>query len=179
MRADPRTSRQQCLASRRPRGRFSRCRQRSLCHLVPPLGEQPPTDVDEIVRPARQQTKQDQPDQQQEVPVDRAELHAQAHLGHLGATPHLGSRSAQRHQTAHQVQPVRRGDHVEEGIGWIGRHEVARGPQLLPRQQLPNQECNGGCPPAHRPMMTSSMSSRRAATYAHCSATLLTTSTPC
>src|SRR3954462_9627604 len=45
------------------------------------LGEQPPTDVDEIVRLARQQTKQDQPDQQQEVPVDRAKLHAQAHLG--------------------------------------------------------------------------------------------------
>src|SRR6266498_5698631 len=56
------------------------------------LIEQPPTDVDEIVRPARQQTKQDQPDQQQEMPVDRAELHAQSHLGHLGATPHLGSR---------------------------------------------------------------------------------------
>src|SRR5882672_6454587 len=65
------------------------------------LVEQPATDVDEIVGPARQQTEQDQPDQQQEMPVDSAEFHAQAHPDHLSATPHLGSRSAEGHQAAH------------------------------------------------------------------------------
>src|SRR5712692_2615641 len=81
---------------------------------LPSLAEQLATNVDEIVRPARQQTKQDQPDQQQEMPVNSAEFHAQAHLDHLSPTPHLGSRSAEGHQTAHQMQPVRRSDQVEE-----------------------------------------------------------------
>src|ERR1700704_3045292 len=98
---------------------------------LPSLAEQLATDVDETIRPARQQTEQDQPDQQQEMPVDSAQFHAQAHLGHLSPTPHLGSRSAQRHQTAHQMQPVGRGDQVEEGIGWIGRYEGPRAAYLL------------------------------------------------
>src|SRR4051794_14929986 len=89
---------------------------------LPSLGEQLATDVDEIVRPARQQTEQDQPDQQQEMPVDGAEFHAQTYLDHRSATPYLGCGSAQGYQTAHQMQPVRRGDQVEKGIGWIGRH---------------------------------------------------------
>src|SRR5260370_20681963 len=80
---------------------------------LPSLAEQLAPDVDEIVRPARQETEQDQPDQQQEMPVDGAEFYAEAHLDHLSATPHLGSRSAQGHQTAHQMQPVHRGDQVE------------------------------------------------------------------
>src|SRR5258707_10274218 len=79
------------------------------------------------------------------MPIDSAEFHAQAHLDHLNATPHLGGRSAEGHQTAHQMQPVRRGDQVEEGIGWIGRYEIPRDTQLSPRQELSNQECNGGC----------------------------------
>jgi len=60
------------------------------------------------------------------------EFHAQAHLGHLSATPHLGGGSAEGHETAHQMQPVHRGDQVEERIGWIGRYEIARDLQLLP-----------------------------------------------
>src|SRR2546423_5259686 len=111
---------------------------------LPSLAEQLATDVDETVCPARQKPEQNQPDQQQEMPIDGAEFHTQAHLDHLSATPHLGSRSSQRHQTTDQVQPVQRSDQVEEGIGWIGRQKIARGAQLLPRNELPNQECNGG-----------------------------------
>src|SRR5882724_6288509 len=117
----------------------------SLPWRLNPLGEQLATHVDETVCPARQQTEQDQPDQQQEMPIDSAEFHAQAYLGHLGATPHLGSGSAEGHETAHQMQPVRRRDQVEERIGWIGRDEIPRELQLLPRQELSNQEYDGGC----------------------------------
>src|SRR3954452_9960446 len=104
------------------------------------LAEQLATDVDKIISPARQQAEQDQPDQQQEMPVDGAELHAQPHLAHLSGTEHLGCRSAEGHQTANQMQSVCRGDQVEEGIGWIGRHEIAGNVQLLPYHQLPRQE---------------------------------------
>src|ERR1700756_5226775 len=114
----------------------------SAIRSLPSLAEQLATDVDEIVCPARQQAEQDQPDQQQEMPIDSAEFHAQAHLGYLSAAPHLGSRSAEGYETAHQMQTVHRGDQVEERIGWIGRHEIPRDPQLLPRQELPNQECD-------------------------------------
>jgi hypothetical protein len=65
-------------------------------------------------------------------------------LARLGATQYLGSRSTERHQTAHQMQPVHSGDQVEERIGWIGRQEVPGATQLAPRQQLPDKECNGG-----------------------------------
>src|SRR6266581_793700 len=112
---------------------------------LPSLAQQLATDVDEIVCPARQQAEQDQPDQQQEVPVDSAEFYAQANLARLGATQYLGRRSAEGHQAAHQMQPVHRGDQVEERIGWIGREEIPRSAQLAPRQELPNEECNGGC----------------------------------
>src|SRR3979411_117471 len=81
---------------------------------LPSLVEQLATDVDEIVRPAGQQAKQDQPDQQQEMPIGRAKFHAEAHLGYLGATPHLAGRSAECHQSADQMQPVRRSKQVEE-----------------------------------------------------------------
>ena len=49
-----------------------------------------------------------------------------------------------------RCSPCTRGDQVEEGVGWIGRHEIARGAQLLPRQELPDQECKGERPPAHQ-----------------------------
>src|SRR6266571_920290 len=107
---------------------------------LPSLAQQLATDVDEIVCPARQQAEQDQPDQQQEVPVDSAEFYAQANLARLGATQYLGRRSAEGHQAAHQMQPVHRGDQVEERIGWIGRQEVPGATQLAPRQQLPDKE---------------------------------------
>src|SRR5580692_7164569 len=117
----------------------------SVISSLPSLGEQLATEIDEIVCPARQQCEQDQPDQQQEMPIDSAEFHAQAHLGHLGAAPYLGDRSAEGDQTAHQMQPVHGGDQVEEGISWIGRYEVPREAQLSPRQELPSQEYKGGC----------------------------------
>ena len=59
------------------------------------------------------------------MPIDGAEIHAQTHLGHRRAAPDLGGRSAQGDQTAQQMQPVQRGDQVEEGIGRVGRQEVA------------------------------------------------------
>src|ERR1700730_3751205 len=118
---------------------------RSLPWRLNLLGQQLATDVDEIVRPARQQTEQDQPDQQQEMPIDSAEFHAQAHLDHLNATPYLGGRSTEGHQTAHEMEPVHGGDQVEEGIGWIGRYEIPREAQLSPRQELASQKYDGGC----------------------------------
>src|SRR5215471_19437589 len=81
------------------------------------------------------------------MPIDSAEFHAQAHPCHLSAAPHLGSRPAEGHETAHQMQPMRRGDEVEERIGWIGGDEIPRDVQLLPSQELPNQEYDGGHSP--------------------------------
>src|ERR1700722_12050183 len=81
------------------------------------------------------------------MPVDSAELHTQTLLRHRCATRYLGGRSAEGDQTAHQMQPVHRGDQVEEGIGWIGRYEIPREAQLSPRQELPSQEYEGGCSP--------------------------------
>src|ERR1700751_4743988 len=81
------------------------------------------------------------------MPIDSAEFHAQAHLGHLSATPHLGDSYAEGDQTAHQLLPVHCVDQIEEGICWIGRYEIPREAQLSPRQELPNQEYKGGCSP--------------------------------
>src|SRR6516225_10292466 len=78
------------------------------------------------------------------MPVDGAQLHAQLHLGGLGATPHLASGSAQGYETTHQMEPVHRGDQVEERVRRIGRHEIPSDNQLLPRQELPGQEYDGG-----------------------------------
>ena len=79
------------------------------------------------------------------MPVDGAEFDAEAQLAHRDAMPHLGSYSAEGHETAHQMQPMHRSDQVEKRIGWIGREEVPLSAQLAPRQQLSDQECNGGC----------------------------------
>src|SRR2546430_14607706 len=110
------------------------------------------------------------------MPVDGAQLHAQAHLGKLKASPHLVNRQDQGHQAAQQVQPVQPGEQIKEGVGWVGRQVVACGVQLLPRKELPDQECQGE--EAIRPYPTSSIRPLRAATCAYCSATLLKISTP-
>src|SRR3979411_1521868 len=54
---------------------------------LPSLAQQLATDVDEIVCPARQQAEQDQPDQQQKMPVDGAEVQATAAFRRLSAPP--------------------------------------------------------------------------------------------
>src|SRR6516165_543397 len=112
------------------------------------------------------------------MPVDSAQLHAQAHLFHLKASPHLVDRQGQGHDAAQQVQSVQAGEQIKEGVGWVGRQEVAGGVELLPRKELPDQECEGNRPPTIRPSPTPSIRPLRAATCAYCSATLLKISTP-
>src|SRR5207253_883073 len=46
-------------------------------------------------------------------------------------------------QAAQQVQPVQPGEQIKEGVGWVDRQEVAGGVELLPRKELPDQECEG------------------------------------
>src|SRR5947209_20442567 len=96
----------------------------SAISCLPSLVQQLATYVDETACPACQQTEQNQPDQQQEVPVDGTKFHAQAHLRCWRAMPHLGSRSAEGHQTACQMQSVHCRNQVEERIGWVGREEI-------------------------------------------------------
>src|SRR5450631_4152677 len=112
------------------------------------------------------------------MPVDGAEFHAQTHLRHLSATPHLGSRSAQGHQTTHQMQPVHRSDQVEERIGWIRRQKYPATLSCCHATSCPTRNVTADAPPAQRPTITPSMSFRRAAMCAHCSAILLVTRTP-
>jgi len=100
------------------------------------------TDVDEIVRPARQETEQDQPDQQQEMPVDMRRVPRSGAPGSLNATPHLG-RSVRPRVTRRpfRCQPdAPRVIMVEEGIGWIGTHVVPRDAQLLPAKSCPTRK---------------------------------------
>src|SRR6516165_11394173 len=77
------------------------------------------------------------------MPVDSAQLHAQADLFHLKASPHFVDRQGQGHEAAQQVQSVQAGEQIKEGVGWVGRQEVACGVQLLPCKELPDQECTG------------------------------------
>src|SRR5262249_2784192 len=42
-----------------------------------------------------------------------------------------------------KCSPCRAGEQIKEGVGWVGRQEVACGVQLLPRKELPDQECEG------------------------------------
>src|SRR4051794_5296930 len=74
----------------------------------------------------QQHREQHQPDQQQEMPVDGAQLDAQAHLvrdiaavaavaAAVAASPYLRGRPAEGNQAAEQVQSVHGGEQVEEG----------------------------------------------------------------
>src|SRR5262249_21859856 len=70
----------------------------------PSSDQQLATDDGEIAHPRRQETEQDEPEGEQKMPVDSAQLHAQAHLFHLKASPHLVDRQGQGHHAAQQVQ---------------------------------------------------------------------------
>src|SRR6516225_10942196 len=107
-------------------------------------GQQLATDGGEFADPRRQESEQDEPEREQKMPVDGAQLHAQAHLLYLEASPpHLVGGHPQSHEAAQQVQSVQSREQIKEGVGRVGRQEIARGVQLLPRQKLPDQECNG------------------------------------
>ena len=113
------------------------------------------------------------------MPVDGAQLaRSSAPRIDLKASPHLVGGPAQGHEAAQHVQSVQAGDQIKEGVGWVGRQEIACGVQLSPRKKLPDQECQGEEPPAIRPSLTPSIRPLRAATCAYCSATLLKISTP-
>src|SRR6516162_11753262 len=107
------------------------------------------------------------------MPVDGAQLHAQAHLGQLTASPHLVNRQGQGHQAAQQMQPVQPGEQIKEGVGCVGRQEVACGVQLLPCKELPDQECSGEEASCNQAVSDVFIRPLRAATCAYCSATLL------
>ena len=81
------------------------------------------------------------------MPVHRAELHAQAHLAELrAAAPHDDGGLAPYRQAAQQVQTVQAGQQIEKGVGRVAVDELPGVIQLLPRQQLAGQECEGEQP---------------------------------
>src|SRR6266542_721839 len=96
----------------------------------------------------QQQSEQNQPNQQQIVPVHRAQLYTQAYRADLSAAPHLRGGPAPDPQAAQQVRSVERGEQIKEGVGRIARGKVARSVQLLPRPKLSAEkqkaECAGG-----------------------------------
>jgi len=55
------------------------------------------------------------------MPVDGAQPHAQAHLVHLKASPHLVGSPSQGHEAAQQVQSMQTGEQIKEGVAWVGR----------------------------------------------------------
>src|SRR5438067_12783592 len=84
----------------------------------------------------QQHSEQDQPNEEQIVPVHRAQLHAQSYLGDLDAAQHLGGGPSPDPHATQQMQAVQRGEQVEEGSRWIIRYKITRGVQLLPRPKL-------------------------------------------
>src|SRR5688572_27659321 len=65
----------------------------------------------------QQQAEQHQPDQQQEMPVDGAELDGEPHRLDIGIrTVETGARSEPRDEPAHQVQHMDAGEQVERGV---------------------------------------------------------------
>src|SRR4028118_2380069 len=85
----------------------------------------------------REDAEQHDPGDQEEMPVRRAQLDAQAQLVGRGAAPQLGAGPAQGDQASQHVQSMNRGDEVEESVGRIGRKAVSRGGELPPDKDLP------------------------------------------
>ena len=71
------------------------------------------------------------------------------------------------------MQPVHAGDQVKEGGGWVGRQIIARGVELSPCHELPDQESEGENARCEQAGSYASIFPRRAAVCAHCSAPLL------
>ena len=154
------------LPARRPRGRFARVRQCSLRHAgFSYVSNWRQMSTKSSAQPVSS-TKQDEPDEQQEMPVDGAQLDARgARCAIRAPRQRLGGRPAERHQAAEDVQPVQAGDQVEEAVGRIGRRRNSRRPSVPARPSAgrPGRR-RRDAPPATRPSLTVSMSSRRAAT---------------
>ena len=74
------------------------------------------------------------------MPINRAQLHAQANFIQRVSTPQLGRGPDPGHQTTQQVHGVQRGDQEKEGVGGIGRRKIAEIDQLPPRDELPDQD---------------------------------------
>src|SRR5580700_7334696 len=62
----------------------------------------------------QQHSKQDQPHQQQVMPVDGTQFHAQAQINQLDAVRHSDDGLAPNQQAPEQVQPVHAGKQVEK-----------------------------------------------------------------
>src|SRR5262252_5289978 len=73
----------------------------------------------------QQQGEQAEPDQQQPVPVSRAELHAQTNPAACGdrelvdRTPNAGRRPREHEQAADEMEAVRGREQNEERVSWI------------------------------------------------------------
>src|SRR5260370_39536094 len=126
MRAGPTTSRRRRRAPPRD-GRFPHryglvsCRPSfDLAHSSTSLSQRCAAERHEIVRPMHEETEQDQPDQEQEVPVDGAELHTEAEFANRAWGACLWSvecprgRPAECDEAAQDVQAMDRSDEVEE-----------------------------------------------------------------
>src|SRR3954447_3172706 len=104
-------------------------------------------------RCVRQQSEKADPAQQQEVPVGGAELDAGAQLRHAGTGLQPGPGPTQGNQPAEHVQPMHRGDEVEEGLRRVGRRTVAGGGELPPSQDLANKEQQRGEAAGQQPVL--------------------------
>ena len=90
------------------------------------------------------------------MPVDGAQLTLKR-TWFTSKPRHTLTAVGQGHQAAQQVQPVHAGEQVKESDGRVVRQEVTCSVQLLPRQELPDQECKAKTPPAIRPYPTPSI----------------------
>src|SRR6266699_7059307 len=72
----------------------------------------------------QQQIKESEPNHEQKVPVDGTQIHAQTYLGGLDSVPHFGRGPAPGDQAAQEVQPMQRGDQVEEGVSRVGVEKI-------------------------------------------------------
>src|SRR5262245_54186646 len=92
----------------------------------------------------QEHAEQYQPDQQQEVPVHRAQLDRKPHGldGRIGAK-HPQARTQPRDETADQVRGVDTCQQVERGVGRVARSVDARSLELPPRETLADDERSG------------------------------------
>src|SRR3954452_23944198 len=96
-----------------------------------------------VVVVGQHQGEQPQPDHQQEVPVKCAKLQAEAQRGEWDAVVQFGAGSGQCHHSAGNVQGVQRCQQVEEGVGRVGRQEIAEAAHLPPCHELAGEEAHG------------------------------------
>src|SRR6266853_2013247 len=86
---------------------------------------------------------EDQPNPEQVVPVEGAQLHAVPDLRHVEIAPHFRESPAPGNQTSQQMQPVQSRDQIKKSDRGVRNVEINHRPQLSPGQYLPDQKNDG------------------------------------